>query len=66
MRQDQASLSSVEPAGGRSDMGYSVLRSPGRVRLSLGGGTLTTNYDDQVTKPQFMTGLDACPKKPVI
>ena len=65
-RQHQASLMIEGPAGGRSDMAFSVprpsrdLRCPARVR------NITQFSQDLRLKPQFMAGLHARAKKAVI
>ena len=64
-RQHQASLMIEEPAGRRSDMGYSVLRLPGGLRCPARPVKITKFSSVPVGKPLFIGGLDACAKKPV-
>jgi len=64
-RQHQASLRTEELAGGRSDMRYSVLRPPEGLRSPARPVKITELTCGSVKKPQFVLGLDACPKKPV-
>ena len=64
-RQHQASLMIEELAGGRSNMGYSVLRPSWGLRRPVRRMKITKFSSVAVKKPQFMAGLDACAKKAV-
>ena len=65
-RQHQASLMIVAPAGGRSDMGYRVLRSVGGLRAVPWRAMITTGNLRGSQKCQFTPGRHNRPKKAVI